>query len=74
MGIYNDKKDYEELFKDIMKEARLLYNLSPENQEKVKKLLYKKEIIKQKNGFFSTFKINLINKKIENIRQQKKEF
>ena len=72
MGIYNsDKKDYEELLKEKMLEAKLLYNLSKENQNKIKELLYKKEKIKQKNGIFSTFQINKINKKIEKIRKLK---
>lgn len=71
MGIYNDKKDYEQLFKEKMHEAKLLYNLSPEKQEKIKQLLNKKEIIKQKNNIFSTFQINYINKKIDKIRSHK---
>ena len=71
MGIYNDKKDYEQLFKEKMQEAKLLYNLPLEKQEKIKQLLNKKEIIKQKNNIFSTFQINYINKKIDKIRNNK---
>ena len=71
MGIYSDKKDYEELFKEKMEEAKLLYNLSEKNKKKVKNLLIKKEKIKQANGFFSTFLINKINSKIEKIKQKR---
>lgn len=71
MGIYNDKKDYEQLFKEKMEEAKLLYNLPLEKQEKIKQLLNKKEIIKQKNNILSTFQINYINKKIDKIRNNK---
>lgn len=71
MGIYNsDKKDYEELFKEKMQQARLLYNLSTEEQNRIKELLQKKEKIRQKNGILSTFQINHINKKIEKIQQK----
>ena len=72
MGIYNnDKKDYEELFKEKMNHAKLLYNLSIEDQNKIKTLLEKKENIRKNNGFLSTFQINSINKKIDKIRKQK---
>lgn len=33
MGLYNDKKDYEEMVKENIIKARLLYNLSPEDQK-----------------------------------------
>ncbi len=72
MGIYNsDKKDYEELFKEKMNEAKLMHNLSDENKKKVKELLNKKEEIRQKNGLFSTFQINHINKKIDKIKNSR---
>lgn len=72
MGIYNsDKKDYEELFKEKMNEAKLMHNLSDENKKKMKELLNKKEEIRQKNGLFSTFQINHINKKIDKIRNSR---
>ena len=71
MGIYSDKKDYEELLKEKFQTARLLYNLSEEDQNRIKQLLAKKEIIRQKNGFLSTFQINRINKKIEKIQKNR---
>lgn len=73
MGIYNnDKKDYEELFKEKMNQAKLLHNLSIDEQNKIKELLEIKEKIRQKNSIFSTFQINFINKKIDKIQQNKK--
>lgn len=69
MGLYGDKKDYEEMVKDNMIKARLLYNLSPENREKVIELLNEKEKIIAQNGFWANIKLNRINKKIEKIQK-----
>ena len=66
----NNNKDYEKLFKEKMDEAKLIFNLSEEDKIIIKKLLQKKEIIKQKNGLFSTFQINRINNKIDKIRNK----
>lgn len=70
MGLYGDKKDYEEMVKENMIKARLLYNLSPENQKQVLELLDKKEKIMAQNGFWANFKLNRINKKIEKIQKK----
>lgn len=67
MGLYGDKKDYEEMVKENMIKARLLYNLSPERQKRVLELLQKKEKIMAQNGFWANIKLNYINKKIEKI-------
>lgn len=72
MGLYGDKKDYEEMVKDNMVKARLLYNLSPENREKVMELLNEKEKIIAQNGFWANIKLNRINKKIEKIQKTNK--
>lgn len=69
MGLYNDKKDYEEMVKENIIKARLLYNLSPEDQKKITNLLNKKEEIIAKNGLFANIKLNFINKKIEKIQK-----
>lgn len=69
MGLYNDKKDYEEMVKENIIKARLLYNLSPEDQKKITNLLNKKEKIIAKNGLFANIKLNHINKKIEKIQK-----
>lgn len=69
MGLYNDKKDYEEMVKENIIKARLLYNLSPEDQKKITNLLNKKEEIIAKNGLFANIKLNRINKKINKIKK-----
>ena len=66
----NNNTDYEKLFKEKMNEAKLLFNLSNKDKILVKKLLEKKERIKQKNGILSTFQINRINNKIDKIRNK----
>lgn len=73
MGIYGDKKDYEELVKESIEKANLLYNLTDEGKALVEKLLNDRETIRNKNGLFASFKINSINKKIEKIRQKYKK-
>ena len=70
MGLYNDKKDYEELVKENIKKAKLLYSLSPEDMEKVTALLNKKEKIIKKNGLLASFQLQLIDKKISKIRDK----
>ena len=70
MGLYNDKKDYEELVKENIAKAKLLYGLSEQDKEKVLKLLEEKEKIKEKNGIFANFKLKIINKKIEKIKKK----
>ena len=72
MGLYNDKKDYEELVKENIMKAKLLYNLSEEDREKIIKLLDEKEKIIEKNGFFANLSLKKINKKIEKIKKQYK--
>lgn len=69
MGLYNDKKDYEEMVKENIIKARLLYNLSPEDQKKITNLLNKKEEIIAKNGLFANIKLSRINKKINKIKK-----
>lgn len=68
MGLYGDKKDYEELVKNNISKAKILYSLSEENRILVNGLLDKKEKIKEKNGFFANFQLRLIDKKIEKIK------
>lgn len=69
MGLYSDKKDYEEMVKENILKARLLYNLSPEDQKKITNLLNKKEKIIAKNGLFANIKLSRINKKINKIKK-----
>ena len=71
MGLYGDKKDYEELVKENITKAKLLYNLSNEDRILVNNLLGEKEKIKEKNGIFANLKLKQINKKIEKIKNKK---
>lgn len=70
MGLYGDKKDYEELVKDNISKANILYNLSEKDRFLVNELLNKKEKIKEKNGIFANFRLQKINKKIEKIKNK----
>lgn len=69
MGLYGDKKDYQELVKENISKAKLLYGLNSEDIEKVLDLLNKKQEIMRKNGFFSNIQLKQLDKKIEKIRK-----
>ncbi len=73
MGLYGEKKDYEELVKENIEKAKILYSLSDENKILVNKLLEEKEIIKQKNGLFANMKLKSIDKKINKIQKENKK-
>lgn len=70
MGLYGDKKDYEEMVKENIIKAKLLYNLSPEKQKQMLELLNKKEKIIAQNGFWANIKLNYINRKIEKLQNE----
>ena len=72
MGLYSDKKDYEEIIKENISKAKLLYSLSNEEKEIVLKLLNEKEIIKEKNGLLAEYQLRKIDKKIEKIKNNSK--
>jgi hypothetical protein len=67
MGIYGDKKDYEQLVKENIEKANLLYNLNDDGRKLVEELLDKRERIRNKNGILANFKINRINSRIKKI-------
>ena len=69
MGVYGNNNDYEELVKENILKAKILYSLSDSDKILVNKLLLKKEKIKNKNGLFANFKLNQINKKISKIQK-----
>lgn len=73
MGLYGDKKDYEQLVKENIQKAKLLYPLSKEDRILVEKLLSQKEQIMEENGFFANFKLRKIEKKIEKITKTYKK-
>lgn len=70
MGLYGDKKDYEEMVKENIIKAKLLYNLSPEKQKQMLELLNKKEKIIAQNGFWANIRLNGINRKILKIQKE----
>lgn len=69
----NKDLHYDELVKENILIAKTLSNLPEKQKEKVKNLLLKKQIIKQKNGFFAGIQIEIINKKINKIREDYNE-
>lgn len=70
MGLYGDKKDYEQLVKEKIYKAKLLYALSEEDRNLVSTLLSKKEEIMNENGLWANLKLKRINKKIEKIQKK----
>ncbi len=70
MGLYGDKRDYQELVKDNISKAKILYNLSEKDRILVNELLNKKEKIKEKNGILANFELQKIDKKIKKIRNK----
>lgn len=72
MSLYGDKKDYEQLVKENIQKAKLLYALSEEDRILVNNILNEKEQIKEKNGFFANYKLKQLDKKIEKIQKKYK--
>lgn len=72
MGLYGDKKDYEQLVKENIRKAKLLYALSPEDRILVEKILLDKEKVKEENGIFANFKLKQLDKKIDKIQKKYK--
>ncbi len=70
MGLYGDKKDYEQLVKENIYKAKLLYSLSEEDRNIVNNLLNEKEKVMSKNGLLANFKLKSIDKKIEKIQNK----
>lgn len=70
MGLYGDKKDYEQLVKENIYKAKLLYSLSEEDRNIVNNLLNEKEKVMSENGLLANFKLKSIDKKIEKIQNK----
>lgn len=68
MGLYGDKKDYEELVKDNILKARILSSIPEENRALALELLKKREEILAKNGLFTTFELKKIDKKLDKLK------
>ena len=73
MSNINKDEHYDNLIKDNISIAKAINNLPEKQQEKVKNLLLKKQIIKNKNGFFAEIQIEKINRKINKIREEYNE-
>ncbi len=69
MGLYGDKKDYEEMVKENIAKANILHSISPEKHDEVIKLLHQKEKIFKSNGLLANIKLKYINRKIEKIKK-----
>ena len=69
MGLYGDNKDYEQIIKENIYKAKLLYGLSKKDQESIINLINKKEIIKEKNELLAKYHLKLIDKKIDKIKK-----
>lgn len=67
----NNNDDYLNLVKKQIELDKLLCDLSPKDQQLVKKLLKKRDFIHSSNKLLAEFRINQINKKISKIKQRK---
>ena len=67
----NNNDDYLNLVKKHIELDKLLYDLSPKEQQIVEKLIKKRNHIHISNNLFAEYRINQINKKISKIKQRK---
>lgn len=61
---------YTDLVKENIYIAKQLYSIPKEKQDLVKKLLLKKKNIQLENGFLAELRIDIINKKINKIKEE----
>ncbi|MGN1299527.1 MAG: hypothetical protein ACI4UE_06070 [Candidatus Scatovivens sp.] len=71
MAQLNENESYSDFVKEHIELDKLLYNLPKEKQLLIKKLLNKKISIRKSNKIFAEYRINRINKKINNIKNSK---
>lgn len=69
----NEFIDYQKIIKENISIAKVLADIPDDRKDEVKKLLLKKYIIQEKNGFLAEFRIQNINKKINKIREENNE-
>ena len=67
----NNNNDYLNLVKKHIELDKLLYDLSTKDKQIVKKLLKKRDSIRNSNNIFAEYRINQINKKISKIKHRK---
>ena len=65
-----ENKDYLNLVTIHIEIDKLLGSSNPKYHPKIKKLLEKKKLIKQKNGLFAEKQIYKINKKLEKLKNK----
>lgn len=68
MSLYGDKKDYEEIVKDNIQKAKILFSIPEENRPLALELLKQREEILKKNGLFVNFELKKIDKKINKLK------
>lgn len=66
-----ENKDYQNLVARHIEKDKLLSSTNPKYHPQILKLLKKKELIKNKNGFWAEKQINSINKKLSKIQNKK---
>lgn len=66
-----ENKDYLSLVAEHIEKDKLLGTSDPKYHDKIKKLLYKRELLRKNNGFFAELKINNINKKLDKFKNKK---
>lgn len=69
MGLYGDKKDYEELVKENIAKAKILISIPEENRPAAIELLNEREQILTENSIWVNFKLKRIDKKIEKLKK-----
>ena len=63
-----EKDSYSNLVKKNIEISKLLYNLTPNKQKEILKLINRRDLIRKSNGFLAEHRINKINKKINKIK------
>lgn len=71
MGLYGDKKDYEELVKENIAKAKILFDIPEENRSLALELLKKREEILKKNGLFANLNLKKIDKQLNKLKEKK---
>lgn len=69
MGLYGNKKDYQELVQENISKARILFSIPEKNRTLALELLKEKEKIIIENHLFANFKLRKIDKKLEKLKK-----
>lgn len=69
MGLYGEKKDYEEMVKENIDKAKLLFSIPEENRTLALELLKEREKVFNKNGFFVSFELKKIDRKLNKLKK-----